>query len=119
MTAKEAIKEIKKCTTIVAVKVMLKNETRKTVLNAGEERIGELTLTENEEPKTAPAEPAKTTPDYWDFKMKIPPVCHRDKIISFAKTYFGEQFKDASYDIKTAMVTIELKNGDKIIRRGA
>jgi hypothetical protein len=135
MKATEKIKEIKKCATIEEVNELLKDETRKTVLDAGEERIGEITRA-SEKSEEAPKEeaPKETVSDKSDpkkgkkekqpstedirvalFERKVGyPTCAN--VEQFANDFFGDQIK--SIKTKDFIVTITLKSGRKIQRRG-
>jgi len=130
MNAKEKIKLFAVCKTIEEVNELLKDETRKTVLDAGEERIGELTISsETSESKENPTTTDKsdlgkgkkeTQPSLEDqrvaeFERKVGyPTCAN--IEQFANAFFGDKVK--SIKTKEYLVTITLQSGRKIVRRG-
>lgn len=129
MNAKEKIKAVMACASIEEVKEMLTDETRKTVLDAGEERIGELTMDSNSAPeeKSAPEapkapkapkvkEPSVEENRIADFKRKTQHFIPCKNIVKFAEDYFGKEIK--SIDTKDCMVTIKLVSGASFTQRG-
>jgi len=128
MNAKETIEAIKGMATLEEVKALLDTEKsadkpRKTVVNACEERIGELTtapVTETPAPAPAPeVEPAKELSDedkkVMSFNSRVGYI-RCSSIEKFAEDFFGEDIK--SIKTKDYVVSIVLKSGTKIERRG-
>jgi len=127
MNAKDTIKAIKDCKTVAEVQVILDEENglekpRSTVTNAGAEMIKDLNAPK--EDNSQPSSDAKATPSaddglkHQDFYNKIPFSCRKDNVISFAKEYFGKNFKSADTEPGTTTVKITLKDGDVLNARG-
>ena len=137
MNAKDTINAVKSCDTIEAVNDFLTAEKsstkpRKTVIDACEERIGELTTgsvsapekSADETPAETPAPVRSKSPKQFteedkrvmDFNKKIPYSCRAKRIKEFAEEFFGEDLKSAK--IENFKVFIVLKSGRKIERQG-
>jgi hypothetical protein len=120
MNAKEQIAAVKKLKTVKDVEAVIASEkegkNRSTVINACEERIGELTTTEKPKEKSKETAASKksgvSAEKIEEFKRK----CHRNirvaNVAPFAKTFFGDNFKSSS--VKGFTVTITLDSGDTI-----
>lgn len=126
MNAKETVDAVKGMLTLTEVKELLNLEKkadkpRKRVINACEERVGELTLNnEAEAPAKDPVTSKKKVDEkeagrIMDFKRKVGWIrCPR--IEDFAKAYFTDDLK--SVETTKYVVTIVLKSGTKFEQRG-
>lgn len=133
MNAKEQIEAIKGMKTVAEVEAVLKAEKeakkpRKTVINACEERIGEIATAEKPEaPKTEEPkadgkksekvkEPTKEEKRIAEFKRKTQHLIPCKNIEKFAHEFFGKEVKKVA--TKDCLVTITLKSGAKVTQRG-
>ena len=131
MNAKDTIKAVMSCETIDAVMDFLNAEKsakkpRKTVIDACEERIGELKTgggsapaeSKDEAPaeKEAPKGYSEEDKRVMEFNNKIPYPCRANNIKKFAEDFFGKDLKSAK--IENFKVFIVLKSGRKIERQG-
>jgi hypothetical protein len=129
MNAIEQIKAIKEMNDLAEVNAVLEAEKasdkpRKTVINACEERIGEITTgggdekTPKNEKENAPAPAKKLSEEdrrIMKFNQKVGYV-RCSLIESFAKEFFGKDIK--SVKTKDYTITISLKSGKSFERRG-
>ena len=138
MNAKEQIQAIKGMKTVKEVEAVLKAEkdgkNRSTVINACEERIGEITTGGGEAPAETPKkadeskdnksekkeeevkEPTKEEKRIAEFKRKTQHFIPCKNIEKFAHEFFGKEVKKVA--TKECLVTITLKSGAKVTQRG-
>jgi len=132
MNAKESIKKVKELDKVSDVTAFLNAEkeggNRLTVVDACEERIGELSV-ENFNPEDKSEDKSSEAPEeveqmseeevrVMNFFKKIPFSCRLNNIVNFAEGFFAEDLKSAKVDREKSIVKITLKSGKKFDARG-
>jgi hypothetical protein len=119
MNAKDLANKVKGLETVEEVTEILNeekaNKNRKTVVDACEERIGELT-TASDSTSSAPDNLGSERAQ--EFLRKIPFGCRGANVVEFANQFFGNDLKSADHDKKSSAVKIVLKDGEEINARG-
>lgn len=114
-TVPKVSKYVKGLNTVEEVTAVLndenENKKRKGVIDACEERIGELTTSDDSSENESSERAQK-------FLGKIPFGCKGSNVIEFANEFFGEDLKSAEHDKEKSVVSIVLSDGEEINARG-